>query len=69
MLNPFGNFNSIKVQLKLELGVLCVHLYQFQFHKGTIKTIQQMTIREFCLNFNSIKVQLKRAKRSFTSSE
>ena len=38
MPNPFGNFNSIKVQLKLTDDVHERIMAQFQFHKGTIKT-------------------------------
>ena len=32
---------------------------QFQFHKGTIKTLADICIRIFDFNFNSIKVRLK----------
>ena len=35
--------------------------HQFQFHKGTIKTRQLPSEKLLMLNFNSIKVRLKRA--------
>ena len=54
-----GNFNSIKVQLKLVLMIKAFVISLFQFHKGTIKTcIGKDTEARFC-DFNSIKVQLK----------
>ena len=35
-----ANFNSIKVQLKLENSFQLTKPYVFQFHKGTIKTVE-----------------------------
>ena len=32
------NFNSIKVQLKLDAEGIAIPITKFQFHKGTIKT-------------------------------
>ena len=32
---------------------------KFQFHKGTIKTLQECACRSSDYNFNSIKVQLR----------
>ena len=55
-------FNSIKVRLKLALEELGQTVSQFQFHKGTIKTEPQNTIRTAQgTHFNSIKVRLKRS--------
>ena len=36
---------------------------QFQFHKGTIKTISNLTNKLILRHFNSIKVRLKRLGR------
>ena len=36
------SFNSIKVRLKPAGGALLGGLFRFQFHKGTIKTIQRV---------------------------
>ena len=33
---------------------------QFQFHKGTIKTVSSICLKIAVIYFNSIKVQLKR---------
>ena len=61
-LDSIGNFNSIKVRLKLELMVLSILLIRvFQFHKGTIKTAESGKRYSRILNFNSIKVRLKLA--------
>ena len=35
----YANFNSIKVRLKQNLHQLFDNQYEFQFHKGTIKTL------------------------------
>ena len=39
---PCRNFNSIKVQLKLYQRGKASELAKFQFHKGTIKTRQNV---------------------------
>ena len=58
-------FNSIKVQLKLKkLLLFNSPRFIFQFHKGTIKAEVTMKNSPYFLNFNSIKVQLKRALRA-----
>ena len=38
----------------------CVYFWVFQFHKGTIKTYEDIKEAAIKLNFNSIKVRLKR---------
>ena len=55
----FLNFNSIKVQLKLESVLNTFRKKLFQFHKGTIKTVRLINPLSLVLHFNSIKVQLK----------
>ena len=61
MLSPvlIGDFNSIKVQLKLSKEELDAMPILFQFHKGTIKTTDDREQVKQNNNFNSIKVQLK----------
>ena len=53
------HFNSIKVQLKLYMTVIAELEKQFQFHKGTIKTLPLSSVELYSRHFNSIKVQLK----------
>ena len=60
ILREFLNFNSIKVRLKREYGPVTFRPhYQFQFHKGTIKTNSAAFVRMRQHDFNSIKVRLK----------
>ena len=54
-------FNSIKVRLKLSSEKICNYEHQFQFHKGTIKTLLKRLFIKHYLYFNSIKVRLKHA--------
>ena len=57
---PFLYFNSIKVQLELNVNPVTSFRLEFQFHKGTIRTTKETEIRskQIC-DFNSIKVQLE----------
>ena len=55
----FYNFNSIKVQLKQTGHYQKRGAVQFQFHKGTIKTLCNAREMKGNADFNSIKVQLK----------
>ena len=55
-----NDFNSIKVQLKRDGPYPEDGYRQFQFHKGTIKTLLQAVNTLLQRHFNSIKVQLKR---------
>ena len=58
ILEPY--FNSIKV--RLELCISCQHssaLAKFQFHKGTIRTLQVLYAVLQAHDFNSIKVRLE----------
>ena len=52
-------FNSIKVQLKPAECQATGAALEFQFHKGTIKTVKKRGQPSFLNYFNSIKVQLK----------
>ena len=52
-------FNSIKVQLKPFFRQGYNMFQQFQFHKGTIKTVKLAVTAQTAFDFNSIKVQLK----------
>ena len=52
-------FNSIKVQLELSASQDCSSSSQFQFHKGTIRTLSSLDLPPFLNYFNSIKVQLE----------
>ena len=54
-----GNFNSIKVQLKPYVALYAADVPEFQFHKGTIKTLVERRQLEIKAHFNSINVQLK----------
>ena len=59
-----ANFNSIKVQLKQERVLHGKNRFEFQFHKGTIKTGRTLArLSASAYNFNSIKVQLKHKNR------
>ena len=59
------NFNSIKVQLKRTLEACRGSERIFQFHKGTIKTLDALQlVSAIATNFNSIKVQLKLSRAS-----
>ena len=53
------NFNSIKVQLEPAIISGAGSLLGFQFHKGTIRTLQDSIFDLSVGNFNSIKVQLE----------
>ena len=53
-------FNSIKVRLKPEVVDYVFDMSQFQFHKGTIKTLHHYKVLTKKRDFNSIKVRLKR---------
>ena len=53
------HFNSIKVRLELLFGTVEVGLHQFQFHKGAIRTFENLSNTELLSNFNSIKVRLE----------
>ena len=55
----FHHFNSIKVQLELEAVELPSQRLEFQFHKGTIRTLRSAGSADGLLYFNSIKVQLE----------
>ena len=55
----YNDFNSIKVQLKLNGISLNTQIVRFQFHKGTIKTGDLSRHNKYDDYFNSIKVQLK----------
>ena len=63
------NFNSIKVRLEPQPGVIDgVLTFEFQFHKGTIRTLTFPIVNCLLLKyFNSIKVRLEPIN-AFTSS-
>ena len=67
-LNPV-DFNSIKVQLKPRLTNPGWDDWQFQFHKGTIKTVSWKEFSKTPTHFNSIKVQLKRRKTKVNGAQ
>ena len=57
------NFNSIKVRLEPTDGQTVVNgNVLFQFHKGTIRTLEQVIIYITIQDFNSIKVRLELAE-------
>ena len=56
------HFNSIKVRLKPPRQVGAGLHREFQFHKGTIKTVVEIRVRYIYKNFNSIKVRLKQVE-------
>ena len=53
------DFNSIKVQLEPISSFRRLISAVFQFHKGTIRTVNDVIARSKKGNFNSIKVQLE----------
>ena len=53
------DFNSIKVRLERSSEDTEVAKTEFQFHKGTIRTVHQKIQKLQKLNFNSIKVRLE----------
>ena len=57
---PLVNFNSIKVRLELNPNETFKIGYSFQFHKGTIRTIDRNYLCSTSNHFNSIKVRLER---------
>ena len=52
-------FNSIKVRLKPPVAIREITDAEFQFHKGTIKTVFKRKAGFRVTDFNSIKVRLK----------
>ena len=42
-------FNSIKVQLKQVVNLICIDNSLFQFHKGTIKTVSYLALKKLTL--------------------
>ena len=60
-LDHVGHFNSIKVRLeRLHQFLVLVHVHLFQFHKGTIRTLSDLSPLALQIeNFNSIKVRLE----------
>ena len=59
------NFNSIKVRLKRKYKAIVRYFAEFQFHKGTIKTLNETQGALNKAYFNSIKVRLKQDGVSF----
>ena len=57
--HPDKDFNSIMVQLKHAEAELDAANVRFQFHNGTIKTMQSSSTHFQTTYFNSIMVQLK----------
>ena len=55
----FIYFNSIKVRLEPDAPKFSLKVYQFQFHKGTIRTKISTQLSHSLINFNSIKVRLE----------
>ena len=53
------DFNSIKVRLELDIRNGRVAASEFQFHKGTIRTLLLLFYSFLRSNFNSIKVRLE----------
>ena len=58
-LRTIGNFNSIKVRLKLAGVDEDVLIHQFQFHKGTIKTIKVLIYALTLIGFQFHKGTIK----------
>ena len=54
-----GNFNSIKVRLELNGVIVFGVRWEFQFHKGAIRTETEYVSYEELYHFNSIKVRLE----------
>ena len=59
---PYDDFNSIKVRLKLQTNQVVESVREFQFHKGTIKTIHYTTAVGMILLFQFHKGTIKTAK-------
>ena len=53
------NFNSIKVRLEPSTDAKKQTVEVFQFHKGAIRTIVDLSLNAFDNYFNSIKVRLE----------
>ena len=61
------HFNSIKVRLEQELQTYNIYNpFQFQFHKGTIRTEAKRALKYSVDNFNSIKVRLEQKPLSIS---
>ena len=54
------NFNSIKVRLEHNETSPTTLMLEFQFHKGAIRTVDQLQDQTDLNDFNSIKVRLER---------
>ena len=55
-----ARFNSIKVQLEHLCQSAIIRQVQFQFHKGSIRTmLMEISVQKPLRGFNSIKVQLE----------
>ena len=66
--NPhFLYFNSIKVRLELASKNAYDSLHEFQFHKGTIRTVITKAVNGVIMYFNSIKVRLELERKYFCS--
>ena len=52
-------FNSIKVRLKRILNPIVSVSYEFQFHKGTIKTVDRHTVARYANEFQFHKGTIK----------
>ena len=60
MLSAYSHFNSIKVRLEPLMRCFLFLFNIFQFHKGAIRTFTYfLTIKDYEVNFNSIKVRLE----------
>ena len=53
------NFNSIKVRLEPIVLLIIADYRLFQFHKGTIRTMEYIFAGTGYMHFNSIKVRLE----------
>ena len=61
-LQKFPYFNSIKVRLERTVPLSSINIQAFQFHKGTIRTLEAFIHQQLIdRNFNSIKVRLERS--------
>ena len=65
---PKEYFNSIKVRLKPNGVNVSDSTMRFQFHKGTIKTLPLLGLHPILINFNSIKVRLKRSTQNIVAA-
>ena len=64
------HFNSIKVRLERSGKGRRATTREFQFHKGTIRTIKSRKgIDELVENFNSIKVRLEQPDEPYTDEK